>query len=86
MSINTNCITNTTMSSQAYVYIPNLVGRQMLRIPIIPCEEADYSEESEHSASTQKLSDAKTTSSMPTSRETSPSPSVSVEEVDEFEW
>jgi hypothetical protein len=78
---------NTTMSSQTYVYIPNLVGRQMLRIPVIPCEEADYSEEPELSTSNASTFDFvnTTTTSRPTSRESSPSPSVSVESVDELE-
>jgi hypothetical protein len=83
--INTYHIITTTMSSQTYVYIPNLVGRQMLRIPITPCEETDYTEDSEPSTtSTYDFSYTSTTSSMST-RDSSPSPSVSVEEVDELE-
>ena len=75
------------MSSQAYVYIPNLVGRQMLRIPLMPYEdETDCAEESDLPTSESTYSFINTTStSMPTSRDSSPSPSVSVESVDELE-
>jgi len=74
------------MSSQAYVYIPNLVGRQMLRIPVMPCEEADYTEESELPTSESTLSFVNTTTTTrPASRDSSRSPSVSVESVDELE-
>jgi hypothetical protein len=74
------------MSSQEYVYIPNLVGRQMLRIPVIPCDEADHTDESELPTSQPTLTYINTTTtSMPTSRDSSPSPSVSVQSVDELE-
>ena len=69
------------MSSQAYVYIPNLVGRQVLRIPR---EEADSTEQPKAPAPTPKLSFS-TASSMLTSRVASRSTSVSVESVDELE-
>ncbi|KAF2677166.1 hypothetical protein K458DRAFT_436800 [Lentithecium fluviatile CBS 122367] len=76
---NTNTQPNqrySTMSSQAYVYIPNLVGRQMLRIPVIPCEEADYTEQPQLTTTSAPKLSLNTTSSMPSSRELSPSLSV----------
>lgn len=72
------------MSSQTasiqYMYIPNLVGRQMLRVPVLPCEEQTLQ-------TTPALSLNTTSEPMKDtySREASPSPSVSVEEVSEEE-
>lgn len=30
---------NTTTETIQYIYIPNLVGKQILRVPVLPCEE-----------------------------------------------
>jgi hypothetical protein len=30
---------STASTSIQYMYIPNLVGRQILRVPVLPCEE-----------------------------------------------
>jgi hypothetical protein len=63
-------IITTTMSSPSmqYVYIPNLVGRQMLRIPVDDVETEDITNNS-----------SQPTTSTPTSytRGSSPSPSIS---------
>lgn len=32
-------MSSTTMQSVQFMYIPNLVGRQILRVPVLPCEE-----------------------------------------------
>jgi hypothetical protein len=68
----------TTMSSPAtqYVYIPNLVGRQMLRIPLDQVEAEGQIHVSSISQSTKYTP-------VRTARESSPSPSVS--SVDESE-
>lgn len=62
-----------------YVYIPNLVGRQMLRIPLDEVEaEGSMSVLSTHSQSSAKSSPTPTYT-----RESSPSPSIeSIEETE----
>ncbi|KAF2799868.1 hypothetical protein K505DRAFT_320909, partial [Melanomma pulvis-pyrius CBS 109.77] len=72
------------MSSPQYVYIPNLVGRQMLRIPVLPCDE-DMSISTTIESSSPFLTLHTTATSMTTpsfSRDASPAPSV--ESVDEL--
>ncbi|KAF2031521.1 hypothetical protein EK21DRAFT_20692, partial [Setomelanomma holmii] len=61
------------MSSPAtqYVYIPNLVGRQMLRIPL------DEVEAEGQITITQTHSSQSTLASTPYARDFSPSPSIS---------
>lgn len=77
---------STTMSSDLqYVYIPNLVGRQMLRIPVMANDDGDHDEQPQPQNTTTAPKLSLTTSSASSSREASPSPSVSVESVDEFE-
>jgi len=71
------------MSAPQYVYIPNLVGRQMLRIPILACEEEPTTTVA---PSVPQLRLDTTSTSMapqPYSRDSSPAPSVdSVEEIE----
>jgi hypothetical protein len=69
--------TNTTMSSPAaqYVYIPNLVGRQMLRIPLEDVEVDDMV--SYTPASAQTTSTTSSPSPPPFARTVSRSPSIS---------
>jgi hypothetical protein len=69
--------TNTTMSSPAaqYVYIPNLVGRQMLRIPLEDVEVDDMV--SYTPASSQTTSTTSCPSPPPFARTASRSPSIS---------
>jgi hypothetical protein len=69
--------TNTNMSSPAaqYVYIPNLVGRQMLRIPLEDVEVDDMV--SYTPASSQTTSTTSSPSPPPFARTVSRSPSIS---------
>ncbi|KAF2855565.1 hypothetical protein T440DRAFT_463963 [Plenodomus tracheiphilus IPT5] len=63
-----------------YVYIPNLVGRQMLRIPL------DQVEAEGHITISSERSITNTNTSSTYSRESSPSPSIkSVESVESNE-
>lgn len=70
--------------STQYVYIPNLVGRQMLRIPVMPCSEDMSAIEAITSESLLTLDTSiATTSSSSYTRDSSPTRSV--ESVDELE-
>jgi hypothetical protein len=72
-------------STVTYAYIPNLVGRQMLRVPFLPCEEDISIEKIETSTSSRSLTLDTTSTSMTSSysRDTSPAPSFeSIEEVE----
>jgi hypothetical protein len=73
----TKTTTNTNMSSPTaqYVYIPNLVGRQMLRIPLEDVEVDDMV--SYTPASSQTTSTASSPSPPPFARTVSRSPSIS---------
>ncbi|KAF2645504.1 hypothetical protein P280DRAFT_465325 [Massarina eburnea CBS 473.64] len=75
-------------TEMSYVYIPNLVGRQMLRIPALSLnDEPEISSETEIPEATPSLTfditDVKSASLSGFHRNTSPS--VSVESVDEAE-
>ncbi|KAF2467618.1 uncharacterized protein BDR25DRAFT_305399 [Lindgomyces ingoldianus] len=65
-----------------YVYIPNLVGRQMLRIPVLLCEDTFETADAPTIAPTLNLDiPAASVATTSSSRATSPAPSVeSVEE------
>ncbi|KAF2121140.1 hypothetical protein BDV96DRAFT_563668 [Lophiotrema nucula] len=65
-----------------YVYIPNLVGRQMLRVPVLPCDELDKT--STNITSTPLKVNTSTFVSRPSyTRESSPT--VSIESVSDEE-
>jgi hypothetical protein len=72
------------MSSPQYVYIPNLVGRQMLRIPVMPCDDVISTIEPITSASLLTLDTSIVTASSSSYTRDS-SPARSVESVDELE-
>lgn len=71
------------MSSPSYVYIPNLVGRQMLRIPV--ADEVEHNKETQAPATERTLAHVTTPKSTFSSRESSPAISITVESVDELE-
>ena len=75
--------TTTTTEQIQYVYIPNLVGKQMLRVPVLPCDDITTS-----TYSTPGL--VLNTSSAPikatfTNRSRETSPTVSIESVSDEE-
>ncbi|KAF2188244.1 hypothetical protein K469DRAFT_703740 [Zopfia rhizophila CBS 207.26] len=63
------------MTSATYVYIPNLVGRQILRVPITSCEEVE-AENQNLSISILKTTSASMTNSPSSARSASLSPSI----------
>lgn len=72
---------STTMSSQQstdymqYMYIPNLVGKQILRVPVLPCDEQTLATTPALTRSSSPVSPASPRPSL-YSRESSPAPSV----------